>query len=298
MSEQNNNCETCGNNKEPDGLCFDCDHQRECGICYENKRWGCDGGDFVEGMNCDHKVCEDCSVKIDRCPFCRRPWREEETEDEEEEEQEETLTVEELRQSINTLSVTYFRLTERQETETDMEQIEATNRILIDTLELLLGYHNRIERLMGIVAPAETDLFAELMARPPRTIPDDAVLIGMTGDLPETDLFAELMETGDVADTSQDGVNYQVRIYYRDGDMDFLPNSDSDSGSNPDYSTLELVNYNYFQFIEWIETDAVYQGRAVIRVELTSTTATDEEEYPAPEVLDTLDLTSHWTTEE
>lgn len=87
MSEQNNNCETCGNNKELDGSCFDCDHQRECGICYETKRWSCcDGGDFVEGMNCDHEVCFGCSLRITRCPFCRRPWIEDSsTEDEEEE---------------------------------------------------------------------------------------------------------------------------------------------------------------------------------------------------------------------
>jgi hypothetical protein len=60
MSEQNNTC----------------DHQRECGICYEKKRWGCDGGDFIEGENCEHTVCTDCSVRINRCPFCRSMWRE------------------------------------------------------------------------------------------------------------------------------------------------------------------------------------------------------------------------------
>jgi len=89
MSEQNNNCEQCGNNKEPDGLCFDCDHQRECGICYEKKRWGCDGGDFIQGNNCDHRVCVDCSVKIICCPFCRKSWEFFEDSDGEEEEDEE-----------------------------------------------------------------------------------------------------------------------------------------------------------------------------------------------------------------
>ena len=92
MSEQNNNCEQCGNNKEPNGECYDCEYTRECGICYERKRWACDGGDFIQGNNCDHRVCVDCSVKIIRCPFCRKSWEffedsdgEEVDEDEEEE---------------------------------------------------------------------------------------------------------------------------------------------------------------------------------------------------------------------
>ena len=176
MSEQNNTIEN-NNNGET----------RECGICYDQKRWSCDGGDFIEGANCSHRVCDDCSVRITRCPFCRQPWKEDEpaeperehtiteifgedSDDEEEEEEdaftldefraslniptveEETLTVEELMQSINTLSNTYHELTARLQTETDMEQIEATNHTLISTLELLLGFHNRVERLTGFVA--------------------------------------------------------------------------------------------------------------------------------------------------
>jgi len=53
-------------------ICEECWH--ECGICYERKRWACDGGDFIQGNNCDHRVCVDCSVKIIHCPFCRKSW--------------------------------------------------------------------------------------------------------------------------------------------------------------------------------------------------------------------------------
>ena len=70
MSEQNNNCEQCGNNKEPNGECYDCEYTRECGVCYESK------SDFTNGLNCTHKVCDDCSVRLTRCPFCRQPWTE------------------------------------------------------------------------------------------------------------------------------------------------------------------------------------------------------------------------------
>jgi hypothetical protein len=67
MSEQNNTMENNNNGKT-----------RECGVCYDQKRWSCDGGDFIEGANCSHRVCVDCSVRITRCPFCRQPWREDE----------------------------------------------------------------------------------------------------------------------------------------------------------------------------------------------------------------------------
>lgn len=80
MSEQNNNCEICGNNKEETGECFDCEIRpnmvyKECGICYESQY---DKG-FTHGVHCDHEVCGDCTIRINRCPFCRQPWREEGT---------------------------------------------------------------------------------------------------------------------------------------------------------------------------------------------------------------------------
>lgn len=122
MSEQNNNCEQCGNNKEPNGECYDCEYTRECSICYERKRWSCDGGDFIEGHNCDHRVCVDCSVRITRCPFCRKAWREEDEEEEEVEEEEEedivgeelsTLTADEIRNAVRNLTSVLRRLNER-----------------------------------------------------------------------------------------------------------------------------------------------------------------------------------------
>jgi len=75
MSEQNNNCEQCGNNKEPTGECFDCvirPSMVECGICYNLTQ------SPSRGFYCDHQVCGDCSNQITTCPFCRRPWDEEE----------------------------------------------------------------------------------------------------------------------------------------------------------------------------------------------------------------------------
>jgi hypothetical protein len=78
---ENKECDRCGNNKEPTGECFDCvisPSMVECGICYNLTQ------SPSRGFYCDHQVCGDCSNQITTCPFCRRPWDEEEEDDEEE----------------------------------------------------------------------------------------------------------------------------------------------------------------------------------------------------------------------
>lgn len=85
---ENNNCDKCGNNKEPTGECFDCvirPSMVECGICYNLTQ------SPSRGFYCDHQVCGDCSNQITTCPFCRRPWDEEEEDDEEEDDAEEEV---------------------------------------------------------------------------------------------------------------------------------------------------------------------------------------------------------------
>ncbi len=55
-------------------VCEECWH--ECGICYNLS-----ASRPSQGFYCDHRVCGDCSNQITTCPFCRRPWDEEEEED-------------------------------------------------------------------------------------------------------------------------------------------------------------------------------------------------------------------------
>jgi hypothetical protein len=83
-------CSQCGNIKEPNGKCFDCEIRpnivyKECGVCYEDR----DCERFDVGVNCEHSVCVYCSERITKCPFCRKRWMEYEDSDEEEEEEEE-----------------------------------------------------------------------------------------------------------------------------------------------------------------------------------------------------------------
>lgn len=95
---ENNNCDKCGNNKEPTGECFDCvirPSMVECGICYNLTQ------SPSRGFYCDHQVCGDCSNQITTCPFCRRPWDEEEEDDEEEVERSQVFN------SVRSLQVLY-----------------------------------------------------------------------------------------------------------------------------------------------------------------------------------------------
>jgi hypothetical protein len=149
MSEQNNTCNRCGNNKEETGECFDCEIRpnmvyKECGICYESRY---DKG-FTHGFNCDHEVCGDCTIRITRCPFCRKPWKEEEEEEEEEEEDNREdvtiLTTNEIRNILRNLTLITRRVTERLANAPDQPNRDAM-MLLNDEM------YRRIQQYRGIV---------------------------------------------------------------------------------------------------------------------------------------------------
>ena len=118
----------------------------ECGVCYESK------SDFTNGLNCTHRVCDDCSVRLTRCPFCRKAWREEDEESEEDEEEESEEDEDEpwhwandIPRAINNLRRMY-RITEQQmwaRGEHHPER-EATEQLMLIVLE-------RIEELKNSV---------------------------------------------------------------------------------------------------------------------------------------------------
>lgn len=139
MSEQNNtiennNCDRCGNNREYNGECFECDikpnmEYKECNICYESQ-WD---KLFEHGENCEHLMCSQCWMKLQHstCPFCRKKMSNTEEEEEEEEEVEDNsedvtiLTTNEIRNTLRNLTSMHRRVTERLADVTDQGNRDA-----------------------------------------------------------------------------------------------------------------------------------------------------------------------------
>ena len=50
---------------------LDAPGERECGVCYEKPR-----GLAEKHCECKELLCLECSKRIDKCPFCRKAFRE------------------------------------------------------------------------------------------------------------------------------------------------------------------------------------------------------------------------------